>query len=324
MGFERTHYVALCGGVGGAKLALGLSECLGSRLTIIVNTGDDFEHLGFPISPDIDTVIYTLAGLANLETGWGRADETWSFMDALGSLGGPTWFRLGDKDLAMHAERRRWLTEGRPLSAFCAHIGAKLKIAPAILPMSNDQIRTRLATSDGEMAFQDYFVARRCEPEVSAIRYEGAKEAAPLPQALAALQSPDLAGVIICPSNPYLSIDPILTLPGLRAVLQACPAPIIAITPIIGGKAVKGPTVKLMEELGFKPGARAIADHYADLIDGFVLDQTDSAQADDFPVPAQIGQTLMTDLASKVSLAQSSIAFCESLRALPKQAQPGA
>ena len=321
---EQTKYIALCGGVGGAKLALGLAECLGSRLTIIVNTGDDFEHLGFPISPDIDTVLYTLAGLVNPVTGWGRADETWSFMDALANLGGPTWFKLGNKDLAMHAMRAHWLAEGKSLSAFCAHIGEKLQIAPAILPMSDDPVRTKLDTSEGCLAFQDYFVARKCEPAVTAIRYDGAETALPLQAALDAFHDPKLGGVIICPSNPYLSIDPILSLPAMRAAMSNCAAPTIAVTPIIGGKAVKGPTAKLMAELGLKVAPRAIADHYAPFIDGFILDENDAAETGEFPIPVQVEQTLMTDFARKVALAKSTIAFCEHLSAMPKRVRMGA
>ncbi|MGB0086746.1 MAG: 2-phospho-L-lactate transferase [Rhodomicrobiaceae bacterium] len=318
MGVERSSYVALCGGVGGAKLALGLAELLGDRLTIIVNTGDDFEHLGLAISPDIDTVIYTLAGLANLESGWGRAGETWSFMEALAALGGPTWFKLGDKDLAMHVERSRWLAEGKALSAFCEHIRRRLGIAPAILPMSDDAVRTRVTTPDGELAFQDYFVARKCEPPVTSIRYEGAEAARPLGAALNALRASQLAGVIICPSNPYLSVDPILSLPALRQAVGDCAAPVVAVTPLIGGKAVKGPTAKLMRELGAEILPRAVAGHYGALIDGFILDEADRAEANGIPVPVGVEQTLMTDLASKTTLAQAAIDLCEALSAGPK------
>ncbi len=308
------QFVALCGGVGGAKLALGLADTLGEKLTVIVNTGDDFEHLGFHISPDIDTVVYTLAGLANPETGWGRAAETWSFMEALEALDGPVWFKLGDKDLAMHAERTRWLSEGRPLSAFCAQTRDRLRIRPTILPMSDDPVRTRLDTAEGEMAFQTYFVARRCEPEVRAIHYDGANTARPLGFALEALAAPGLGGVIICPSNPYLSIDPILSLPGVRRALAACRAPVIAVTPLIGGKAVKGPAAKLMAELGVEASPLSVARHYRPFLDGFIVDERDAADADRFPVSVQPAQTLMTDLAGKVSLARSAIAFCDRLR----------
>ncbi len=310
-----SRYVALCGGVGGAKLALGLAELLGERLTIIVNTGDDFEHLGLAISPDVDTVVYTLSWLANPEAGWGRAGESWSFMEALAALGGPDWFKLGDKDLAMHVERTRWLAEGKPLSAFCERVRRQLGIRPVFLPMSDDPVRTRVATAEGELAFQDYFVGRKCEPIVTAIHYDGAETARPLPAALDALSEPDLAGVIICPSNPYLSVDPILSLPSLRQAVRGCAAPIVAVTPLIGGKAVKGPTAKLMRELGIDVSPRAVAEHYGGLIDGFILDAADAPQAADIPVPVRIEPTLMTDLASKVALARAAVEFCEQLSA---------
>ncbi len=323
MSVDGTKYVALCGGIGGAKLALGLAECLGSRLSIIVNTGDDFEHLGLAISPDIDTVVYTLAGIANPETGWGRAEESWSFMDALKQLGGPDWFQLGDKDLAMHVERTRWLAGGGTLSDFCKRIRRRLGIAPSILPMSDGPVRTRLQTAEGELAFQDYFVARKCEPSVSAIRYEGAETARPLKAARDALAAPDLGGVIICPSNPYLSVDPILSLPALRDALTGCAAPVIAVTPLIGGQAVKGPTAKLMKELGVEVSPRAVAKHYGALLDGFVLDEVDEEAAARIPLPVRIERTLMTDLDSKVALAGSAIAFCQALAASREVRQVG-
>ncbi len=318
MDSEPLHYVALCGGVGGAKLALGLAECLGRNLTVIVNTADDFEHLGLAISPDVDTVIYTLAGLANPKTGWGRADESWAFMEALAAIGGPAWFRLGDKDLAMHIERTRWFAEGQTLSGFCDRICRQFGIAPTILPMTDDAVRTIVHTSEGKLPFQDYFVARKCEPVVTAIRFDGAEHAWPLESAIEVLNAPDLGGVIVCPSNPYLSVDPILAIPALREALYACPAPIVAVTPLIGGRAVKGPTAKLMAELGVEVTPRAIAEHYRPLIDGFVLDKADKAEAASIAVPVRIASTLMTDLASKTALAQSAIDFCGELAAGPR------
>lgn len=310
---DRTQYVALCGGVGGAKLVLGLAETLGARLTVIVNTGDDFEHVGLTICPDIDTVIYTLAGLANPETGWGRAGETWSFMEALAALGGPEWFKLGDKDLAMHVERTRWLAEGRTLSDFCKNVRRRFAIKPAILPISDDPISTRLTTEGGDLSFQDYFVAQKCQPAVTEIHFDGSQSARPLKAALDALAAPCLGGVIICPSNPYLSVDPILSLPGLRMAIQTCAAPVIAVTPLIEGKAMKGPTVKLMKELGVRVSSHAVAEHYGPLIDGFILDKADEAEASAFTIPIRIEKTRMTDLPSKVALARSAIDFCEEL-----------
>lgn len=278
------HVVALSGGVGGAKLAHGLAQVLvGSDLTIIVNTGDDFRHLGLWVSPDIDSVVYALAGLADPERGWGRRQETWSFMAALEGLGGATWFRLGDADLAMHVERSWRLAAGESLSAVTDRIRRRLGIAARILPMSDDPVATQLETEAGWLDFQDYFVRRRCEPRVRAIRYAGAERARALPDALAALQRPDLRAVVICPSNPFLSIEPMLALPALRAALERTAAPVVAVTPIIGGQAVKGPAAKMLRELGFEASSAAVARRYAGLIDLFVSDAADPAPE---PVPA--------------------------------------
>ncbi len=315
---SRNSYVALCGGIGGAKLVLGLAQILpADALTVIVNTGDDFEHVGLHISPDIDTVMYTLAGIANPETGWGRKDETWSFMSALRALGGPDWFKLGDLDLAMHVERTRWLRAGGTLSDFCLHVREKLGVGPLVLPGSDDPLRTMLETSEGRLAFQDYFVARKCAPEVRAIDYEGVASARPAPLALAALATPALKGIIICPSNPYLSIDPILAIPGLRQAIKDAGAPVVAVTPVIGGEAVKGPTAKIMRELGIVPGAAEIVRHYGALLDGFVLDCRDEAARGELELPVHIADTWMTDLASKTALAAEVLAFCTRLKGQP-------
>jgi LPPG:FO 2-phospho-L-lactate transferase len=252
--------VALSGGIGGAKLALGLSRVLEpGRLTVVANTGDDFEHLGLAISPDIDTLLYTLGGLADTDQGWGRRDETWTFMNALGALGGPTWFRLGDGDLATHVERTRRLAAGEALSSIVDDFRVRLGIGARIVPMSDDPVRTRLRTAEGWIDFQDYFVGRRCEPAVSAVAFEGVERARPHAQVLAELRDPQLRAVVICPSNPLISIDPVLAVPGLRAALAACRAPVVAVSPIIGGQAVKGPTAKMLRELGEVPDAMATA-----------------------------------------------------------------
>jgi len=307
-------YVALSGGVGGSKLSLGLSHILESRLTLIVNTGDDFEHLGLHVSPDIDTMLYTLAGLVNEETGWGRRDETWSFMHSIETLGGPGWFRLGDGDLAMHVERSRRLRAGETLNEICAHFRACLGVDADILPMSDDPVRTLVDTDKGTLAFQEYFVREQCRPRVHAIRFEGARNAHAQGSALRALQEPTLAGVIICPSNPYLSVDPILSVPGIVEALRACSAPVIAVSPIIGGKAVKGPTAKIMAELGLEANASTIATHYSGLIDGLVLDAKDAHQATALGVATRVTETLMQILDDKVALARECIAFCGELR----------
>ena len=242
--------VALCGGVGGAKLALGLERLIGADLTVVVNTGDDFEHLGLHVSPDIDTVLYTLSGLSDFERGWGRADESWNFMEALGGLGGETWFRLGDRDLAMHVERTRALRGGISLTDFTAATARRLGIAAKILPMSDDSVETVVITADGALPFQRYFVGLQCAPVVKRLEFKNAERAAATSQVLAALRNPDLAAIIVCPSNPYLSVDPILAVSGIRRALDEVTAPIIAVSPLIGGQAVKGPTAKIMAELG--------------------------------------------------------------------------
>lgn len=199
--------VALCGGVGGAKLALGLERLVGADLAVIVNTGDDFEHLGLHVSPDIDTVLYTLGGLSDVERGWGRADETWNFMESLGGLGGETWFRLGDRDLAMHVERTRALRGGTSLTDFTTAMARRLGIASRILPMSDDRVETMVITADGPLPFQRYFIGLQCAPVVKRLEFKNAERAAASDQVMVALKNPNLAAVIVCPSNPYLSVD---------------------------------------------------------------------------------------------------------------------
>ncbi|MEJ1975209.1 MAG: 2-phospho-L-lactate transferase CofD family protein [Acetobacteraceae bacterium] len=214
--------MALSGGIGGAKLALGLSRVLPPEdLLVIANTGDDFEHLGLSISPDIDTLMYVLAGLDNPVTGWGRRDETWSFMETIGSLGGEDWFRLGDRDLATHVERTRRLRGGETLSQVTADFCRRLGIAARVLPMTDDRVRTRLRSDAGWIDFQDYFVRQQCRPVVHEIAFDGAADARPQPDFLAALRSGQVRAVVICPSNPFISVEPILAVPGLRAALAA-------------------------------------------------------------------------------------------------------
>jgi len=268
--------IALAGGVGGAKLALGLSRVLApGALTVIANTGDDFTHLGLAISPDIDTLTYTLAGLADPLQGWGRRGETWAFMTALQQLGGETWFRLGDQDLALHVERTHRLVAGESLSAFTERVRQRLGVATAIVPMTDDTVRTRLRTDEGWLDFQDYFVRRRCVPCVHEIAYHGAENARPAEALRQSLADETLRAVVICPSNPLLSIAPILAMPGVRAALAGCTAPVIAVSPLIGGQAVKGPTAKLMRELGKEVGVGGIARCYAGLIDALLIDAGD-------------------------------------------------
>ena len=307
-------WVALCGGVGGAKTALGLSRILpAENLTIVVNTADDFTHVGLHVSPDIDTVLYTLAGLANPEQGWGLAGETWAFMGALARLGGPTWFQLGDQDLATHALRTERLRRGDTLSAITDDLRRSLGIGPAIVPMSDDPVATLVETDRGRLAFQSYFVEHRCAPKVQAITFAGAERAAPAPAALAALRRPDLAGLIICPSNPWLSIDPMLAIPGWRDALTACAAPRIAVTPIVAGQAIKGPTAKIMGELGLAPDVRSIVAHYGGLIDGFLLDTADSQFADELDLPVLTADTIMRTLDDRIRVARASVELCRRL-----------
>ena len=313
---QRTAHrvLALCGGVGGVKLALGLQRVLApGALTVVVNTGDDFEHLGLAISPDLDTTLYTLAGLANVELGWGRAEESWNFIAELARLGGETWFRLGDKDLAVHVERTARLARGDGLTAIVADFRARLAIASHIVPMSDGRVRTLLETEEGTLEFQRYFVARRCEPAVRAIRYEGAAQAEPPAGLVGDLRTGVYDAVVLCPSNPYLSIDPILAIPGWRAALRATRAPRIAVSPLIGGEAVKGPTAKIMRELALQVSPVTIARHYAPLLDGFVLDQADAALRPLFDLPVHLAPTLMRTAADKERLAQEVLRFAGSL-----------
>jgi LPPG:FO 2-phospho-L-lactate transferase len=310
----RDHVLALSGGIGGAKLALGLSRVLApGALTVIANTGDDFEHLGLGISPDIDTLIYTLAGLDNPQTGWGRRDETWTFMKALAAIGGEAWFQLGDGDLAVHVERTRRLRAGETLSQITVDFCQRLDIATRILPMSDDRVRTRVRTAEGWIDFQDYFVRLKCAPEVREIAFAGAAAARPLPEFMAALADPRLRAVILCPSNPFISIEPILAIQAVREALMACAAPVIAVAPIIGGRAVKGPTAKMMHELGIEVSAAAVARRYGDLIDAYVVDHADVpiAGLDVKIVPAT---ALMITLADREALARTVLAAADELQ----------
>ncbi|HJS84352.1 MAG TPA: 2-phospho-L-lactate transferase [Acetobacteraceae bacterium] len=295
--------VALSGGIGGAKLALGLARALPlEQLVVVANVGDDFEHLGLAISPDIDTLTYTLAGLDNPELGWGRRDETWSFMETLAALGGETWFRLGDRDLALHVERTRRLRAGETLSAVTEDFARRLGVGPRILPATDDPVRTRLRTERGWMDFQPWFVGLRAEPPVTALAFAGAEQARPLPAVLDTVARAE--AVVICPSNPFISIEPMLALPGLRAALAAARAPVIAVSPIIGGRAVKGPTARMMAALGMDVSARAVAERYGDLLDLFVADEEDAGTLDGLACRVVLAPTLMRSLGDKIALAR--------------------
>ena len=304
--------IALSGGVGGAKLALGLDRVLApGELTVIVNTADDFDHLGLHVSPDLDSVLYALAGLDNPETGWGRRDESWTFMDALAGLGGETWFRLGDGDLATHVERTRRLGGDDSLSTITDDFRARLGIASRILPATDDPVRTIVETADGDLDFQHYFVRDRCAPKVAGFRFDGAAAARPAPGVLDALADPELAAIVICPSNPFVSVDPILAVPGIRDAMTAAAAPVVAVSPIVGGRALRGPAAKMMAELGVPVTAQAVADHYTGLLAGFVAEASEDHE--DYGVPLLRTETVMTALADRERLARDVLAFAARL-----------
>lgn len=310
--------LALAGGVGGARLAHGLTRTLSPEdLLIAVNTGDDFEHLGLHVSPDLDSVMYKLAGLNDPERGWGLAGETWQFMAALGRLGGETWFNLGDRDLATHVERTRRLAAGETLSQVTAALASRLGIAHRMLPMSDDPVRTIVQTADGPLPFQHYFVRLGCAPAVTGFAFEGAATARPAPSLTAALADPGLDAIVLCPSNPFVSVGPILAVPAIRAALEARKAPFVAVSPILGGEAVKGPAAKMMRELGMTPSSAAIAAHYGRLLDGIVIDAADVAEV--APIEAAgcralAMPTLMRDAGDERRLAEAVLDFARALR----------
>lgn len=297
--------VALAGGVGGAKLAHGLAQILApADLTIIVNTGDDFEHYGLYICPDLDTVCYTLAGIANPETGWGRVDETWKAIENASKLGGPDWFRLGDQDLGTHLERTRRMKEGQTLTQITKDFCRLWGVEHEVLPMSDQPVRTIVETEEGDLVFQEYFVHRRCEPAVTGFRFDGIDGAEPASGAREAIQSAE--AVIICPSNPWVSIDPILH------VLKGIEKPVIAVSPIIGGQTVKGPAAKMFLELGIEPSALAVANHYCDLASGFVLDTLDQQLEENIRslnMRTLVTNTLMKSLDNRKQLASAVLDF---------------
>jgi len=313
------RFIAVTGGVGGAKLALGLTQMLTpDEVAFIVNTGDDFEHLGLHISPDIDTLVYTLSGESNAEAGWGRRGETWQFMQAMKQLGGETWFNLGDLDLAMHIERTQRLRKGATLTQVTKQLATALGVQFAVLPMSDAPVRTMIGTANGELAFQHYFVRDRCAPAVTGFRFAGASSAAPTREIETRLDDPALAGVIICPSNPFVSVDPVLSVPRMRERLKQLRAPVVAVSPIVAGTAIKGPTAKMMTELSIPNDADSVARHYRELIDGFVIDTQDAALE---PAIAALGiatvvtQTVMLSLADRRQLADDVLRFVRRLNA---------
>lgn len=304
--------VALAGGVGGAKLAAGLQAALPpGALTVIVNTGDDFEHWGLNISPDLDTVMYNLANLNHTERGWGRANESYRILETMSQIGGEDWFMLGDQDLAIHLRRTEWLRQGVTLSEVTDRLRRGFGIPSIILPMSDTPVRTLVHTDEGDLPFQHYFVRRRCEPILVDLTYMGANEARFNELVHAALENAAL--IVFCPSNPYLSIDPILSIPGLRQHLRWTKVPKIAVSPIVSGQAVKGPAAKIMKELGVMISPITVADHYADLLTGFVVDRSDEDWCASIEIPTLVTDTIMTDLASKRQLAEQLLNFAQQL-----------
>ncbi len=305
--------VALAGGVGGARLAVGLAAVLPpSQLSVVVNTGDDFEHLGLHVSPDLDTVMYTLAGVNNSKTGWGRADERWQFMAALKALGGADWFNLGDRDLAVHVLRTQALRAGATLSEVTADLAQRFGIRHALLPMSDTPVRTRVRTAKGELAFQDYFVRERCRPRVQGFRFAGGRKAKPAPALQHLMRSGKVTGLVICPSNPFVSVAPILAVPAIRAWLKQRNFPVVAVSPIVGGAALKGPAAKMMRELKLDASAAGMARHYGRLVDGWVIDRADAKLQSAIETMGRrvlVTDTIMRDRRKSATLAREVVGF---------------
>ena len=299
-------WLALAGGVGGAKLALGLSKILTpSCLTVVVNTGDDEQFHGLHVSPDVDTVMYTLAGLSNPETGWGITGETFRTLERLNAYGADTWFNLGDKDLATHIRRTDLLRQGYTLSEVTESLRKALGVVHPIVPMSDDPVRTMLMTDIGELAMQTWFVKHRCEPAVSAIRFGAAAESQPAPEFARALRESD--ALVFCPSNPFVSVAPILAVPGVRDAIRDFEGLRVAVSPIVGGQAIKGPAAKMMDELGIESSCVGVARQYQGLCDVFVLDDVDADRAGDIEalgMRAAVTNTMMITDADKARLAK--------------------
>lgn len=309
--------LALSGGVGGAKLALGLARCLSAdELIIVANTADDFEHMGLSISPDLDTVMYTLAGINDPVRGWGLADESFHMMDSLARLGGETWFQLGDRDLATHFERSRLLASGANLSEVTATLCRQLNVSHRLLPMTDDAVRTVVKTAEGKLPFQHYFVREQCQPRIVDYAFEGLQHARVQSEFMDLLNGDALRAIVICPSNPFVSVSPILQLAGVREAMQRNSAPVVAVSPIVNGTAIKGPAAKMMAELGLPVSAEAVAAFYGNLLDGFILDRSDEASlaaVRDLGISAVADNTVMKSLGDRVSLAECVLGFVDQL-----------
>ena len=309
----RTRVVAFSGGVGGAKLANGLAQVVdGPALTIIVNTGDDFEHLGLTVCPDIDSVVYALAGKNDAERGWGREGESWQFMTALKELSDQTWFQLGDRDLAMHVYRSWRLRTGATLSEITAHICAQLGIRAQVLPMSDDPVRTLVHSDEGVLEFQHYFVARRAEPRVTGFEFSGSAQAARPAGSETLLDPKRIAAIVICPSNPFVSIRPILAIDAWSAWLRARSCPVVAVSPFIGREALKGPAAKMMRELGLEATTMELVRIYGDLVDAWIIDEADAADVEAVEaagVRCMSTATLMRGVPDQIRLAREVLEF---------------
>ncbi len=312
--------VALSGGVGGAKLSQGLAaEMPAEDLTVIVNTGDDSWHYGLFVSPDIDTQLYTLSDRADLQRGWGRKDETWNAMDALRELGEDIWFNIGDRDLGLNLMRTMRLSKGDRLTDITADFARAFGLRETLLPMSDEPVSTQLKCAGTDYDFHDWFVAERCGPPVEDVVFRGADKASMTPEVEAALTDPDLGAIIVCPSNPYLSIAPILAVPGMRDALANSPAPVVGVTPVVGGAAIKGPTAAMMQNFGVPVTAASAAALHADIFGGYVLDRRDEDQAAEFAaigngLPVALADTMMTDLDAKQALARAVLDFAGTLQ----------
>ena len=292
--------VALSGGVGGARFLRGLVEIV-DELTIVGNVGDDVEVLGLHVSPDLDSILYALAGLADEERGWGRADETWNALAAASALGGEDWFRLGDRDLGLHLVRTQALRAGEPLSAVTRRLVAALGVRARLVPATDDPLRTWIETPAGTFAFQEWFVVRRHEDEVDGVRYEG--DAVPAPGVVDAIDEAE--AIVIAPSNPYVSIGPILAVPGIREALERRRARCVAVSPLVGGRAVKGPADRMLVRLAGGTSPAHVAGCYDGLIDALVIDEADAPAA--LPIEVVVTRTLMTDADSRRRLAEAAL-----------------
>ncbi|MBD2858303.1 2-phospho-L-lactate transferase [Spongiibacter sp. KMU-158] len=313
--------LALSGGVGGAKLARGLAEVLApAQLNIVVNTADDFDYWGLRICPDLDSVMYALADRNDTVRGWGLQNESWRTLDAMGNLGAENWFQLGDLDLATHLFRSQRLREGQTLTQITEGLCKSMNVPARLLPMTEQAVATQVHCSEGQLGFQEYFVRERCAPVVKSLEFAGVESAKPTAAILATLADPDLRGIILCPSNPFLSIDPIFAVPGMLPAIIESQVPVIAVSPIVAGLAVKGPAAKLMQELNMPVSADQVARYYQQrypgLLQGFIIDTSDAQLASEFDtlgLAVKVRPTLMTDIASKAELAEQCLGFLNEL-----------